>query len=288
MKILYITGGNGPDYLNDLIFHGLYSIFGNDVVDSHCLFYLYRQYTSEEEKYKLYGRGFTAYATVKNDDIDRTDLFYKIKKKYFDIIIYGSIWRCRDYLKIVLENYPANKIICLDGEDHQKIHPLQKKLPYFKRELKKQKYGLYPISFGIPEEKIRKKNREKINKFATVIPGNRETYIFKNERDYYKDYNESYFGFTGKKGGWDCLRHYEILGSYCMPVFKNIEKCPVDTLYNFPKQNCIIANKLALNSKLNKEQYYEILDNSFNVLLNKLTTIKVAEYMIDTLRGLNN
>jgi hypothetical protein len=29
-----------------------------------------------------------------------------------------------------------------------------------------------------------------------------------------------------KKGGWDCLRHYEIIGNGCMPYFENIEKCP--------------------------------------------------------------
>ena len=40
-----------------------------------------------------------------------------------------------------------------------------------------------------------------------------------NESDYYKDYQRSYFAITCKKGGWDCLRHYEILANAVSPTF---------------------------------------------------------------------
>jgi hypothetical protein len=53
MKILYITnynsiakasGGFISDYQNDLVFHGLRELFGDDVVDSTQIVSLYKEY----------------------------------------------------------------------------------------------------------------------------------------------------------------------------------------------------------------------------------------------------
>jgi hypothetical protein len=244
MKILFITSAKFPDYLNDSVFHGLRALYGANAVDSNCLDYMYKQYTSEEQKLKLYGRGFTLYSTLESDQTDRSDLETKIRTKYFDLVIYGSVWRCLDYFEIVNEYYPRNKIILLDGEDQRKLNRLHRKYPYFKRELRKKRKGLYPITFSIPENKITTTPIEKDRKFATVVPGDSSTYIFYNEAEYYHDYSRSQFGITTKKMGWDCMRHYEILGSYCMPYFKDIRKCPELTLFNFPKELCLKANKL--------------------------------------------
>jgi hypothetical protein len=54
MKILFVTAAKRPDYLNDLVFHGQYSLFGNDVVDSTCLSHMYRQHTPPRVQRKLY------------------------------------------------------------------------------------------------------------------------------------------------------------------------------------------------------------------------------------------
>lgn len=43
----------------------------------------------------------------------------------------------------------------------------------------------------------------------------KNTYIFENEEEYYNDYKKSLFAITRKKGGWDCMRHYEILACGC-------------------------------------------------------------------------
>jgi len=286
MKILFITGATFPDYLNDSVFHGLRSLYGENIVDSNCLTYLYKEYTSEAAKVKLYGRGFTLYSTLESDNTDRSDLDHKIRSKYFDLIIYGSVWRCLDYFETVCKNYPLNKIILLDGEDQRKLNPLYRKYPYFKRELRKRRKGLYPISFSIPENKINITPVEKDRKFATVIPGDPSTYIFYNEADYYHDYSRSWFGITTKKGGWDCMRHYEILGSYCMPYFKDIRKCPDLTLFNFPKDLCLKANKLIEKDSFNSEYYYDLLNQAFQHLKEKLTTQKVAEYLVNTIMTL--
>lgn len=286
MKILFITSAKFPDYLNDSIFHGLRALYGENAVDSTCLTYLYKEYTSESEKLKLYGRGFTLYSTLEFDHTDRTDLENKIRARYFDLIIYGSVWRCRDYFETVNEFYPRNKIILLDGEDQRNLNPLHRKYPYFKRELRKKRKGLYPISFSIPENKITSTPIVKDRKFATVIPGDPSTYIFYNEAEYYRDYSRSYFGITTKKMGWDCMRHYEILGSYCMPYFKDIRKCPELTLFNFPKEHCLKANKLIETDSVNDDNYYELLNGAFQHLKDHLTTQRVAEYLLHTISTL--
>ena len=49
-------------------------------------------------------------------------------------------------------------------------------------------------------------------------------------------YRQSMFALTSKKGGWDCLRHYEILAAGCIPIFEDLDSCPPDTLVSFPKK----------------------------------------------------
>jgi hypothetical protein len=285
MKILFITGGTFPDYLNDSMFHGLRKLFGEEVIDSNCLKYLYKTYTSDEEKLKLYGRGFSLYSLLEKDNTDRTDLEQKISSRYFDLVIYGSIWRCRDYFDLVCNSYPKNKIILLDGEDRRHLLPLHKKFHYFKRELRKKRKGLYPISFSIPEEKIIKSPPQKDQKFGTVVPGDPSTYIFYDEAAYYNDYARSYFGITTKKMGWDCMRHYEILASYCMPYFKDVKKCPPLTMVNFPKDLCIQTNKLIESDSVTDEKYYELLNKAFQHLKDHLTTQKLAEYLLNSVKN---
>lgn len=95
---------------------------------------------------------------------------------------------------------------------------------------------VYPISFSIPEQKIVSEPPAKTTRFATIIPGNPSTYIYSTEPDYYAGYQTAVFGHTCKKGGWDCLRHYEILANGCIPYFHDLDKCPARTMANFPKE----------------------------------------------------
>ena len=48
--------------------------------------------------------------------IDRTDITAKIKARYYDLIIYGSIWRAWDLLSEVISSYQPEQIIFIDGE----------------------------------------------------------------------------------------------------------------------------------------------------------------------------
>jgi len=64
---------------------------------------------------------------------------------------------------------------------------------------------IIPISFSIPSDKIVNKVPNKQKLIAHIIPGDISTYIFTKEKDYYEDYQKSYFAHTKVKGGYDCL-----------------------------------------------------------------------------------
>jgi hypothetical protein len=169
----------------------------------------------------------------------------------------------------------------IDGNDESDLNPLYEKHLYFKRELTIDHPNLLPITFGIPTNKLTTPNKNKIQDYATCIPGQPETYIFKDEKSYYEDYQKSFYGVTMKKAGWDCMRHYEILGNYCMPYFIGLEECPKNTLANLPKELILEGRNLAEN--FDKQQYFCILDEIFNYTKNNLTTKNLANYIISKL-----
>jgi hypothetical protein len=247
MKILYLTKGDHVDYQDDCLLIGLREIFGADVIDFNKRDHNYISYDEEAAK-RLYGMGMSVTRVLPNIEIDRTDITSKIKNKYFDYIVYGSIWRCSDYIDNILEYYPKNKIIVIDGEDETNIHKVfDLGILYFKRELVYKHDRLFPISFAIPTCKVNF-IKDKTRDVAVCDPRDRSTYIYKNETDYYKGYQESRIGVTTKKAGWDCMRHYEILANGCLPYFINIDKCPELTMVSFPKQLCL---DLIADSKTN-------------------------------------
>ena len=113
----------------------------------------------------------------------------------------------------------------------------------------------YPISFSIPEENIVNDIPNKTKFQSNLIPGDLSTYIYKSKESYYKEYQNSLFAFTYKKGGWDCARHYEILANGCIPYFPTIEECPKNTMFSLPRELIIEGNKLyeEINNKINKK-----------------------------------
>jgi len=113
---------------------------------------------------------------------------------------------------------------------------------YFKRELMyennmefEQYFGnVIAIGFAFPTKKL-KFGEKKTQFMSQSVPGNPRTYVFDKEEDYFADYQKSQFGITGAKAGWDCLRHYEIMGNGCMPLFENIHECPRHIMMHVPK-----------------------------------------------------
>lgn len=249
MKILYISSNvrnqQFPfliDYQNDSLLIGLKELFGDDVVDVNRKHNLYWDYSDEDVKTE-YGKGFTYTRILDSDNTDRDDIKKKIKSKYFDLVIYGNVWRNLDYHDLVLEHYDETDIIYVDGEDTPKFNEIIKqKGLYFKREIQHDQNMEFqqwfpkvnPISFAFPTKKINFGNKKE-KKLAHSDPRDKSTYTFTKEIDYYQDYQFSKYAFTMRKAGWDCARHYEIMGNGCVPIFMFLPDCPRYTMHRFPK-----------------------------------------------------
>lgn len=289
MKILYISLGQ-PDYQCDCIMHGLYQLFGPDLTHTDDYHLMYKEHTNPEILKNISGRGFTIWGNLPKYINDNSDIEQKIKNKLFDFIIYGSIRRHAKYLDLVLENYPKNKIALIDGEDDTLLIDT-KGISLFKRELITKTQNIHPISFSIPFEKIVKNTHDifKTKKIANYIPASPGTgYIYNNENEYYNDYRTSFFARTHKKGGWDCMRHYEILANYCLPHFPDLNYCPDNTMVNFPKTMIYKANNLYDKDQHESDEYIELLKTVFDYTKTNLTTKQSALYVINTMLRLNN
>jgi len=155
---------------------------------------------------------------------------------------------------------------------------------------------IFPIHFSIPEEKIVKEIPKKKKILAFVIPGERNTYIFQNERDYYKDYQESMFAITMKKCGWDCLRHYEILANGCIPYFKQIDDIPRNTMIHFPKEMIQKSNlfykriqykKIDEVSEEEWSEYNQYVNYYLIHMKEHLTTLSISKYILEKIEKKN-
>lgn len=245
MKILFIANNQTNDFLSDAVFHGLASLPAVEVVDYNRLWYMYNDVSPTDLLTRFHGRGFTYYASLPPRQVDRSNISEKIKSKYFDVLVYGNVERCSDFLEEAMQTYTKNQIILLDGEDLfvgdvYTIKPIRNVEVYdyctvYKRESFNGLGSEKSISFAFPEEKMQQDYPKKEKLLAHIIPGVPTTYIFNNERDYFEDYQKSMFAYTWRKAGWDCLRHYEILCNNCIPLFLDIEQCPAETCTTLPK-----------------------------------------------------
>jgi len=251
IKIFLIAADNGPDYLQDLIIHGLIQHSNIDVYFSHFPPYLCKDY---DPSLNIYGRGFTAFRRLGNSRryweekvISSREAMDKV-----DICMYLNVQRLynnAECLRIKSANIP---VIAIDGEDNTDINRLAHEscTIYYKRELLYNGENIRPISFKIPKECIGRlvPGNEKISLLAPCDPRNRNTYIYTREADYYNQYARSFFGVTLKKGGWDCMRHYEIIAAGAVPFFIDISKKPVLTMADYPVELQEEANELAKNA----------------------------------------
>jgi len=151
--------------------------------------------------------------------------------------------------------------------------------------------NLFPISFCIDEGKIVKETpRLKKHAFASLIPGDMSTYTFQSEAVYNQHYSDSFYAFTWKKAGWDCMRHYEIIAAGCMPFFPDLPQCPPNTMTNFPKHLILEAMALpGINVSSRTidftvfpiDRYYELLDQLLSYARTHLTSKVAAKRVLD-------
>ena len=135
-----------------------------------------------------------------------------------------------------------------------------------------------------------------LQEMGTVIPNKSETYIFNDEAAYYIDYQKSCFAVTHKKGnpagpgGWDCLRHYEILMNGCVPHFADstgrvdwrLENCPEYTMTAFPKE--LVRRATESHEKYGmptQPEYMELANALLTHTRTHLTTTAVATKVLE-------
>lgn len=252
MNILVLNlAPNNPamasDYQIDMLFHGLRET-DNFVYDWPRMNHMYKDYPKESLE-KMWGKGW--FYGCMDDRAGLTD--QEIEDKEWDYVVvpihhtrYSDLNFFLQLINRLLDRFTMDQICIVDGHDQQNHFKafedmVEKGLKYFKRECTD--FGI-PIHFGIQEDKIMtpKSVKEKTTEIAPLIPVNstidesyRKTYIYNTEEDYMNMYHDSMFALTSKKGGWDTLRHYEILAAGCLPYFVDIENCPENTMKNWQK-----------------------------------------------------
>ena len=292
LKVLFINNFAQPDYLSNMLYMGLADNKDVELYTYAAPFHLIAG-IGWDDKFIINSNlegyikvpGFTVCGKVNKGPIIEfaESIKQKILNHFYDKIIYSSIWRDQMFLQEVQQAYCKRDIIMIDGDDHDLIlESVVEKGTYFKRELYFERWDVKPVSMAIPDSILQPgSNTEKTKLFATVYPGNPETYIFETEQDYYNDYQKSYFGVTFKKGGWDCLRHYEIIGNSCMPYFIGLEDCPKNTLFNWPKKLILKMNEYA-KSCIVPQEYGELLEELYSYAKQNMTTSALANYVIET------
>jgi len=245
MNILFLSPAMRMDYQCDCLFHGLRTLYGPSIIASLRLDHMYQDYSGDSSQ--LYGQGFTLSRLLPEIPVDRSNLKQRIMDHAFDLIIYGSIHRDQSYFDLVCRTYAPHEILLIDGEDQSHLmYNLTRHGIYFKRELAEPMAKIHPIHFAIPASKIstqRQVAKDRVR--AHCDPRDRSTYTFTTEADYYHDYARSLFAFTMRKGGWDCLRHYEIMANGCIPLFLDLEQCPATTCMQLPKGELLEAMQYA-------------------------------------------
>jgi hypothetical protein len=159
-----------------------------------------------------------------------------------------------------------------------------------------------PISFSIPQEKITYvKAENKLKTFQTHIVDEEialkikesqfsaigsDKLFFNTEETYFKDLQESKFGITTKRGGWDCLRHYELAANGAVICFKDLNKKSTNCAPNIVGSDCIaydnyehLITKIGSITELEYNKYLK-LNYSW---IEANTTIAKAEYLINKL-----
>src|SRR6185437_2176763 len=157
--------------------------------------------------------------------------------------------------------YSNQKLCAIDSSSDEvfDVKPLSHPQVYGMCSYNYFKKYIHPLPYSIPSEYVIDRNIEKKFVLSSSRPcSEKADYKFKphEEAEYLNTYEESYFAVTQKKGGWDCLRHYEIMSSGCIPIFPDLDKCPTQTMISFPKQLIKQAAK-ELDSKAIDLELYE-------------------------------
>lgn len=297
MKVL-VVANEGEDYLADMVLYGLRQRYGAACVDIPRKDVMYKSCS----KPKLYGRGFTMWKLLDEVDTRRDgDLVERVAAKEFDVVVFSSILRQSDVFSRLAAAGLHERIEMrfLDGEDDdsQSMHraALQTRHPYFKREKTVPDDRVLPVSFAVPGEKILPRAAPKVRQFATHVQAQaayqlpwirqncRPDYCFEREADYRADMATSKFAVTMKKGGWDCMRHYEQAANLAVPCFLNLGDKPRDCAPHglVDGINCVAwSSPEELRRKTDSANYERLLAGA-TAWIAERTCERLADYVMD-------
>ena len=317
-NVLFLTESR-EDYLADSLLHGLISL-GLEVVDfpRKQVLYTEDQSSSVAPHLGIRGHGFTLYGLLPDRPVDRSFVIQRLQAGLFDLVVVGQVWRQWGQLLDLAPLLQASPVVLLDGDDDTRLFhrsgtrvrrygwqpfPIRSgRCFYFKREWQGEggqdrRCRVMPASFSIPEAKIRPVNlASKAKRLAShcVDPevaracGLYTSYAFASEEAYYDDLAASRFAVTTKRGGWDCLRHYEIAAAGALPCIRQLETKP-ETSAPYGLQagvNCLgyrdwpdLQNQMDILES-NPTHYQSLLAAS-GVWVREHTTTKAAQRLLD-------
>ena len=242
-RVLFLAT-DSEDYLQDGCLYGLRQILGSNCIDYPRKDVMYQ--TCERPDSDLYGRGFTMWKLLPDVAVDREDIVEKISRRYYDLIVFGSVCRQKQLIKEIIPAAIRGRTQCvfLDGEDSpgwRSTQFLGTFGHYFKREgISRGRLFAQRINFVIPSAKIVDEvaGVEKTYPFAKhvqcgaayAIPWIEQhcqsSYAFRDEFMYRENLAQSEYAITMAKDGWDCMRHYEIAASGTVNAFYRLNEKP--------------------------------------------------------------
>ena len=307
------------DYLADSLLHGFITL-GLEVVDypRKQVLYAGNQDCPVAPELAVRGQGFTLYGLLGDRPVDRTFVIQRLEAGWFDFVVIGQIWRQWGQLLDLAPLLQTVPVVLLDGDDDTRLFhrsgtrlrrygwqpfPIRSgRCLYLKREwqgdsCRSRRCRVLPVSFSIPSEKIRSVDpAAKTQRLAShcVDPdvaqacGLHTSYAFDSEQAYYDDLAASRFAVTTKRGGWDCLRHYEIAAAGAVPCVRDLSAKPATCAPHglLAGVNCVsYENWPDLQKQMdaldaNPDLYHKLLRSSAT-WVRQFTTIAAAQRLLD-------
>lgn len=255
----YQTGQMNSDYQIDQVYIGLSVIPEVNVQQIPRNPIVYKNCPPDMLK-RSWGMGWTIYGLMEENNVS-----FDVGDS--DLILIGlhhtmshDLAGFHNAVKQTVDRFGKEKVCVIDGADfdHYSDETAQICKAYFKRELMDDRTTALPIFFAIPEEKFAHYTLtnlpvEKIYDFSPMVPAmynwfpespHVSSYCYKTEEEYYLQYQQSYFAYNCKKAGWTTNRQNECIANGTIPYFTDLEICPKNCLFNYPKELCLEAKRL--------------------------------------------
>jgi len=316
MKVLFITH-TYPNYVVDLLLHGLRKLLGENVVD----------YPRKDCVYEgVLGLGICPPEQRSNnwfpDDtgIDRQDIETKLATGFFDYVV--SDIRNMELANKLLNGAKYKGLAIIDGEDHP-VNMTPGPFLFFQRETDGTQYGI-PLPMSMPEEILleisefkHEPKRYSIGFIGSLSDqeGYREKIVhslmkhfpdglFKlsgiasqveqspqgrlGKKAYYQSLQQCEMLLTLRGAGFDTFRYWEHMACHAVSL---VEKMPLFVPYAFKHDvhQQVFSSEKQLITQVesllsNKQRLQEIMTAAREKLIKSHLTIHRAKYLIDRLQ----